>query len=223
MPPTVSRTIPSRSAGPLVYLRPSYASHTLPAQPSHARRRRRRRRPASAAEHRARAATHPLARLVGAAVSAHHLLFLLQVRKANFFCWLIIKVVSPRDRQSASKSRKIFWRWLVNLLFIMEEDRTQSSEENNLASPSASLVWPALLALVLLRFRREGSGWRRGRSRGAVHPAMARPPILSVVLPSDTGRVLSIQSHTVQVYPLPYLLLMRSQLYKLVMQFGFES
>jgi len=33
-----------------------------------------------------------------------------------------------------------------------------------------------------------------------VHPAMARPPILSVALPSDTGRVLSIQSHTVQGY-----------------------
>ncbi|CAM0949094.1 unnamed protein product [Alopecurus aequalis] len=47
---------------------------------------------------------------------------------------------------------------------------------------------------------REGSGWRRGKSGGAVHPAMARPPILSVVLPSDTGRVLSIQSHTVQGY-----------------------
>lgn len=31
---------------------------------------------------------------------------------------------------------------------------------------------------------------------------MARPPILSVALPSDTGRVLSIQSHTVQVQPL---------------------
>jgi hypothetical protein len=28
---------------------------------------------------------------------------------------------------------------------------------------------------------------------------MARPPILSVALPTDTGRVLSIQSHTVQV------------------------
>jgi hypothetical protein len=31
---------------------------------------------------------------------------------------------------------------------------------------------------------------------------MARPPILSVALPSDTGRVLSIQSHTVQVQPM---------------------
>jgi pyridoxine kinase len=29
---------------------------------------------------------------------------------------------------------------------------------------------------------------------------MARPPVLSVALPSDTGRVLSIQSHTVQGY-----------------------
>uniref|UniRef100_A0ACD5XLU9 Uncharacterized protein n=1 Tax=Avena sativa TaxID=4498 RepID=A0ACD5XLU9_AVESA len=47
---------------------------------------------------------------------------------------------------------------------------------------------------------RERSGWRRGRSGGAVHPAMGRPPILSVALPSDTGRVLSIQSHTVQGY-----------------------
>jgi hypothetical protein len=34
-----------------------------------------------------------------------------------------------------------------------------------------------------------------------VYPKMARPPILSVALPSDTGRVLSIQSHTVQVQP----------------------
>ncbi|KAM3272171.1 hypothetical protein ACQJBY_042400 [Aegilops geniculata] len=47
---------------------------------------------------------------------------------------------------------------------------------------------------------RDGPGWRRGTSGGAVHPAMARPPILSVALPSDTGRVLSIQSHTVQGY-----------------------
>ncbi|XP_051184641.1 pyridoxal kinase isoform X2 [Lolium perenne] len=47
---------------------------------------------------------------------------------------------------------------------------------------------------------REESLWRRGRSGGAVHRAMARPPILSVALPSDTGRVLSIQSHTVQGY-----------------------
>uniref|UniRef100_A0A3Q7FCQ7 Uncharacterized protein n=1 Tax=Solanum lycopersicum TaxID=4081 RepID=A0A3Q7FCQ7_SOLLC len=29
---------------------------------------------------------------------------------------------------------------------------------------------------------------------------MARPPILALAIPSDTGRVLSIQSHTVQVY-----------------------
>lgn len=28
---------------------------------------------------------------------------------------------------------------------------------------------------------------------------MARPPILALAIPSDTGRVLSIQSHTVQV------------------------
>ncbi|ONM01863.1 Pyridoxal kinase [Zea mays] len=34
---------------------------------------------------------------------------------------------------------------------------------------------------------------------------MARPPILSVALPSDTGRVLSIQSHTVWLpAPLPH-------------------
>ena len=44
---------------------------------------------------------------------------------------------------------------------------------------------------------------RRTRTRraAAVYPKMARPPILSVALPSDTGRVLSIQSHTVQVQP----------------------
>ncbi|KAK3140156.1 hypothetical protein QOZ80_5AG0396830 [Eleusine coracana subsp. coracana] len=56
-----------------------------------------------------------------------------------------------------------------------------------------------------LRSLREASafGWsqlrrrRRERRRGA---GMARPPILSVALPSDTGRVLSIQSHTVQGY-----------------------
>jgi len=56
---------------------------------------------------------------------------------------------------------------------------------------------------------RDAFGWapllqrRRGRRRraaAAVHPKMARPPILSVALPSDTGRVLSIQSHTVQGY-----------------------
>ena len=59
---------------------------------------------------------------------------------------------------------------------------------------------------------REAFGWwcsrslqlltRRGRTRraAAVYPKMARPPILSVALPSDTGRVLSIQSHTVQVH-----------------------
>ena len=34
-----------------------------------------------------------------------------------------------------------------------------------------------------------------------MYPKMALPPILSVALPSDTGRVLSIQSHTVQVQP----------------------
>ncbi|KQJ85967.1 pyridoxal kinase [Brachypodium distachyon] len=51
--------------------------------------------------------------------------------------------------------------------------------------------------------REEGSGWRllrRGRGRRRSGGAMARPPILSVALPSDTGRVLSIQSHTVQGY-----------------------
>lgn len=32
---------------------------------------------------------------------------------------------------------------------------------------------------------------------------MAAPPILSLALPSETGRVLSIQSHTVQVLDLP--------------------
>lgn len=31
-----------------------------------------------------------------------------------------------------------------------------------------------------------------------MHPAMAQPPILSVILPSDAGRMLNIQSHTVQ-------------------------
>nr|CAB3466414.1 unnamed protein product [Digitaria exilis] len=60
-------------------------------------------------------------------------------------------------------------------------------------------------------FPREAFGWasrlqrRRGRRRAAAAAAqpkkkMARPPILSVALPSDTGRVLSIQSHTVQGY-----------------------
>ena len=37
---------------------------------------------------------------------------------------------------------------------------------------------------------------------------MARPPILSLALPSETGRVLSIQSHTVQVSPLVFSLLL---------------
>lgn len=30
------------------------------------------------------------------------------------------------------------------------------------------------------------------------------PPVLSLVLPSETGRVLSIQSHTVQVLAIPF-------------------
>lgn len=59
---------------------------------------------------------------------------------------------------------------------------------------------------------REAFGWwsllltRRGRTRAAAaYPKMARPPILSVALPSDTGRVLSIQSHTVWLpAPLPH-------------------
>ncbi|XP_042418046.1 pyridoxal kinase-like isoform X1 [Zingiber officinale] len=38
--------------------------------------------------------------------------------------------------------------------------------------------------------------WRQLSRRSA----MARPPILSLALPSETGRVLSIQSHTVQGY-----------------------
>ncbi|KAM1221263.1 hypothetical protein TB2_008851 [Malus domestica] len=40
---------------------------------------------------------------------------------------------------------------------------------------------------------------RSGSSRSLVYPDMA-PPVLSLVLPSETGRVLSIQSHTVQGY-----------------------
>ncbi|KAK6255798.1 hypothetical protein SCA6_017103 [Theobroma cacao] len=38
------------------------------------------------------------------------------------------------------------------------------------------------------------------RSRSSRKSVMASPPILSLALPSDTGRVLSIQSHTVQGY-----------------------
>ncbi|XP_021296496.1 pyridoxal kinase isoform X1 [Herrania umbratica] len=38
------------------------------------------------------------------------------------------------------------------------------------------------------------------RSRSLRNSEMASPPILSLALPSDTGRVLSIQSHTVQGY-----------------------
>ncbi|XP_066399815.1 uncharacterized protein [Miscanthus floridulus] len=38
------------------------------------------------------------------------------------------------------------------------------------------------------------------RRAAAVYPKMARPPILSITLPSDTDRMLSIQSHTVQGY-----------------------
>nr|CAB3462542.1 unnamed protein product [Digitaria exilis] len=65
-------------------------------------------------------------------------------------------------------------------------------------------------------FPREAFGWasrlqrRRGRRRAAAaaqpEKKMARPPILSVALPSDTGRVLSIQSHTVQVVPVASML-----------------
>lgn len=35
--------------------------------------------------------------------------------------------------------------------------------------------------------------------RSSKNSSMAQPPILSNALPSETGRVLSIQSHTVQV------------------------
>lgn len=51
-------------------------------------------------------------------------------------------------------------------------------------------------------FRIEGKR-RSGSSRSLVYPDMA-PPVLSLVLPSETGRVLSIQSHTVQVFPIPF-------------------
>jgi pyridoxine kinase len=51
------------------------------------------------------------------------------------------------------------------------------------------------LVLVFLFVCRE-ERWLLRRRR----TAMARPPVLSVALPSDTGRVLSIQSHTVQGY-----------------------
>jgi hypothetical protein len=44
-------------------------------------------------------------------------------------------------------------------------------------------------------------GWSQLRPKGG-RRTMSRPPILSVALPSDTGRVLSIQSHTVQVQPM---------------------
>ncbi|KAG0521571.1 hypothetical protein BDA96_08G172900 [Sorghum bicolor] len=61
-------------------------------------------------------------------------------------------------------------------------------------SPREAFGWWCSRSLQLLT--------RRGRTRraAAVYPKMARPPILSVALPSDTGRVLSIQSHTVQGY-----------------------
>lgn len=42
--------------------------------------------------------------------------------------------------------------------------------------------------------------YRSRSSRSSKNSRMAPPPILSVALPSDTGRVLSIQSHTVQGY-----------------------
>uniref|UniRef100_K3Z740 pyridoxal kinase n=2 Tax=Setaria italica TaxID=4555 RepID=K3Z740_SETIT len=70
------------------------------------------------------------------------------------------------------------------------------------------VVGPAPRSPSSLPSHREAFGWasllqgRRERRRraAAVQPKMARPPILSVALPSDTGRVLSIQSHTVQGY-----------------------
>lgn len=43
------------------------------------------------------------------------------------------------------------------------------------------------------------------RVRSSINSVMA-PPILSLALPSETGRVLSIQSHTVQVFFSPYIL-----------------
>nr|XP_019704414.1 pyridoxal kinase isoform X2 [Elaeis guineensis] len=61
-----------------------------------------------------------------------------------------------------------------------------------LPSPSRPDLRPrtALLPIV-------SRSWKRSFSRRS---AMAPPPILSLALPSETGRVLSIQSHTVQGY-----------------------
>ncbi|XP_047153402.1 pyridoxal kinase-like [Vigna umbellata] len=59
------------------------------------------------------------------------------------------------------------------------------------------LLKPSLLSdQSNFRFSRET---RIFRARNSANSYMA-PPILSIALPSDTGRVLSIQSHTVQGY-----------------------
>ncbi|XP_057522153.1 pyridoxal kinase-like isoform X2 [Amaranthus tricolor] len=53
---------------------------------------------------------------------------------------------------------------------------------------------PLLSILKPQKFR--SNCWKRSSK----NPSMAQPPILSIALPSETGRVLSIQSHTVQGY-----------------------
>ncbi|MQL90949.1 hypothetical protein Taro_023559 [Colocasia esculenta] len=67
--------------------------------------------------------------------------------------------------------------------------------------PSSSLrrSWLGADALPRPSLLRRQSRWRKTSSRKGLLLPMAQPPVLSVALPSETGRVLSIQSHTVQV------------------------
>ncbi|KAG6493700.1 hypothetical protein ZIOFF_048694 [Zingiber officinale] len=73
-----------------------------------------------------------------------------------------------------------------------EKLSSRVEEKRQRRSYRVSLVFPCYFFWLILGFNRL---WRQLSRRSA----MARPPILSLALPSETGRVLSIQSHTVQV------------------------
>ncbi|OEL31180.1 Pyridoxal kinase [Dichanthelium oligosanthes] len=114
---------------------------------------------------------------------------------------LLVGAVGPAPRSSLFFPRCVAWQTRRSAATINNFIQEQKSNKQAIAS----LV--KLNHLIV----REAFGWassllqrRRGRRRrraAAAHPKkMARPPILSVALPSDTGRVLSIQSHTVQGY-----------------------
>ncbi|GJM95243.1 hypothetical protein PR202_ga11955 [Eleusine coracana subsp. coracana] len=86
---------------------------------------------------------------------------------------------------------------------VDEETRVEAEEVGREKKRIKSTCLDPCSAAANFSMEASAFGWsqlrrrRRERRRGA---GMARPPILSVALPSDTGRVLSIQSHTVQGY-----------------------